>query len=240
MPDPSFGNTRVHGILKHICERAGDDLDIPAEKQMNRGSETGVHRDVRYIYPARSAPAIVTEGVLLEMGRRGGDLPRAPRAMRSMIALYAAETGAAPSDAYDEFASFDIDVLAPERTLVEELALLHRLSLEDDGRALVRNGRHLYDVHKLLSHGPILEQLRADTDTVARLAIDADAQSERWKLPFSPRPTQGYALSPAFEPGSQAARSLREGLGAAESLIYGVAPTFEECIATVQAAKDVL
>lgn len=240
VPDQSFGKRRVHKILKHICERAGEDLDIAAENQLDRGSETGIHRNVHYIYPARLAPEIVTEGVLLEMGRRGGDLPRERRVLQSMIARYVIETGAAAEDEFEEFASFEIDVLAPERTLVEKLALLHRLSVNDDGSALARNGRHLYDIYKLLTDESIMTKLRSDPATVARLAVDADAQSLKWELPVEPRPANGYGVSPAFELAHPPVQFLREGFGSALPLIYGTVPTFEECIEAVRGAAELL
>lgn len=240
VPDESLGKGRVHKILKQICERAGTDLDISIENQLDRGSETGIHRNVRYVYPARSAPEIVTEGVLLEMGRRGGDLPRERRMLRSMIARYALETGTAAKDEFDEFASFEIEVLSPERTLVEKFALLHRLSVNDQGRELSRNGRHLYDIYKLLNAERIMMKLRSEPETIGQLATDADAQSLKWGLPVETRPVSGYGSSPAFEPTNQSAQFLREGLVSAEPLIYGTVPTFEECIEAVRSVRELL
>lgn len=240
VPDVSFGKGRVHKILKRICERAGEDLDIGPENQLDRGSETGIHRNVRYIYPARMASKIVREGVLLEMGRRGGGLPRERRALQSMIARYVVETGAAAEDEYEEFRSFQIDVLGPDRTLVEKLALLHRLSVKDEGRELVRSGRHLYDIYKLLTDGSILAKLRSDPETVARLAADADAQSVKWELPVEPRPASGYGSSAAFDLTQPPTQNLREGFESARHLIYGTIPAFEECIESVGAAAELL
>ena len=215
-------------------------MDIAADNQRDRGSETGIHRNVRYVYPARLPSMIVAEGVLLEMGRRGGDLPRERRALRSMIARYVIETGAAADNEYEEFASFDIWVLAPERTLVEKLALLHRLGVQGDRSALARNSRHLYDVYKLLSDDSIVTKLRSDPATVARLAADADAQSMRWELPVEPRPANGYGHSPAFDLSHVSAGFLREGFESTRPLLYGTVPTFEECIEVVRRAAEVL
>lgn len=240
VPDQSLSKGRVHKTLKDICERAGEDLDIAADNQLDRGSEKGIHRNVRYIYPARLAPVMVAEGVLLEMGRRGGDLPRERCPLQSMIARYVIETGAAADDEYEEFAAFDIGVLAPERTLVEKLALLHRLSVHDDGSALARNGRHLYDIYKLLSDDSIVAKLRSDHDTVARLAADADAQSMKWDLPVELRPANGYGHSPAFDLTYVSAGFLREGFESARPLLYGTVPTFEECIEVVRRTAELL
>lgn len=240
VPDQSLGKSRVHKILKQICESAGADLDISPENQIDRGSETGIHRNVRYVYPARYAPRVVTEGVLLEMGRRGGDLPREKRLLRSLIARYASETGAAAKDEFEEFAEFQIDVLGPERTLVEKLALLHRLSVNDQGRELSKNGRHLYDIFKLLNAERISMKLRSEPKTVAQLAADADAQSLKWGLPVEPRPANGYGSSQAFDPMNRVAQFLREGLESSKSLIYGPVPTFEDCIEAVRSLAEFL
>lgn len=240
VPDPSFGKGRVHKILKHICERAGADLGIGPENRRDLGSETGIHRSVRYVQPARLTPGGDSEGVLLEMGRRGGDVPRERRALRSMISRYVVETGVAAEAEFEEFAPFEMDVLAPERTLVEKLAHLHRLSLKEDGRPLARSGRHLYDVYKLLTDGTIVAKLRSDPQTVARLAADADDQSVKWGLPVERRPTTGYATSSAFDLTQPAARSLREGFEAARPLIYGTVPSFDECIEAVRVSAELL
>ncbi len=240
VPDPTFGLQRVHRILKNICARAGTDLDIAVENQINRGSETGIHRNVSYLYPARLPPATVTEGVLIEMGRRGGALPRERRRLRSMIASYAIDNGVASEDEYDEFMPFDIEVLAPERTLAEKLALLHRVSLKDDGGALARYGRHVYDVFKLLTAESVITKLRADPGTVARLANDADKHSAKWKMPFEPRPERGYGESLAFRAEGAPLSSLRQGLEAATTLIYGLVPSFEECIEVIRASANLL
>jgi hypothetical protein len=238
--DASFGKERVHKILKRICTRAGDDLDIDAAQQVVESSQRGVHRDVRYIYPARLSAQIVTEGVLLEMGCRGGPLPRGRRPLQSMIKRYAIESHAAREEEYEEFAPFEIDVLSPERTLVEKLALLHRLSLRDSGQGITVGGRHLYDVYRLLSDHATLSKLRKAPETVARLAADADAHSEQWEMPFEPRPASGYGDSPAFDPSHACGPILRAGFEAVGPLIYGATPTFAECIEIVQGAADVL
>lgn len=240
LPDPTLGVQRVHRILKNICERAAVDLGIGPTNQVLHGSETGVHRNVRYLYPARLPPSTVTEGVLLEMGRRGGGYPHERRALRSMIASYAIGLGLASEDEYEEFASFEIDVLSPERTLVEKLALLHRLSRTDRGAGLAGQGRHLYDIFKLLTAESVIAKLRADPGTVARLAEDADRESARWGLPYDRRPERGFADSPAFNVTEAPAVNLRRGLEAAAGLVYGSVPSFEECISAIQESADLL
>jgi hypothetical protein len=76
-------------------------------------------------YPRRFVSPSATEYVLLEMGSRGGPTPRQPHLARSQVANYAIEVLGEMADEWAEFASVAIDVLSPERTLLEKLALLH-------------------------------------------------------------------------------------------------------------------
>lgn len=237
--DPELGKGAVHKILKMVCTRAGEDIGIPSERQMTLNSETGIHRSVQYLYPSRFPSRTLKQGVLLELGRRGAETPRERRSIRSMIGRYVAETGSASEDEFDEFRPFEIDVLAPERTLVEKLSLLHRLGVEDGERA-TNYGRHLYDVYRLLTNESILRRLREDPSAVETLADETLRQSSQWGFPAEPRPRDGFSNSPIFDAEGPSARSLRQGLELAAPLIYGDVPTFEQCLEAVRSAAELL
>ena len=236
-----FGKGSIDKILKRICARAGRDLDIPPERQKTFG-KTGVRRDVRYVYDAQVMSGALKEGVLLEMGCRGGPTPRASREIRSIISGFARVSGIADETEFEELAPFEIDVLAPERTLIEKLALLHRLasSFPESETDLTRAGRHLYDIHQILGDGGVVAVMSRGSSLAAELAADADEHSRRWNLAFVPRPEGGFADSPAFDLGHPCTRSLRAGYEAARDLIYGPVPTFTECIESVRSAADLL
>lgn len=237
--DTTWSKPRVHKALKLICAGVAEHLGVPEDRDSVR-SETGIHRDVRYLCPMRTTSPDVSEGVLLEMGRRGGDLPRHRRQLGSLVAEHAVGSGLARPDEFEEFATFEIDVLATERTLVEKLSLLHRLAVTEDRDGLLRAGRHIYDIFNLLAHDETVRALGGDHAVAAAIAEDADHHSRLWNRAFQPRPTDGFAASPAFEESALAFEHLREGYSAAEGLIYGDVPSFEVCIDAVHAARHVL
>ena len=71
-------------------------------------------RNLRYRYPRAFHNPAAREYLLLEMGSRGDPDPHDTHTMRSMIAEYAqAERDEGP-DAWEEFASLTVQVLAPE------------------------------------------------------------------------------------------------------------------------------
>jgi hypothetical protein len=115
------------------------------------------------------------------------------KAIRDAVARHLATTGVqgavTADDAWDEFESASVAVLAPERTLLEKLALLHDAASrypDDNARAkLLIGGRHLYDVHKLLSSDDVIatlstSQTSAETSTnTARTPTSASPRDQR-------------------------------------------------------------
>jgi len=205
----------------------------------------GVKRYIRYPYPARHGSPEVTEGVLLEMGSRGGAFPTHERDLRSMVANHAIDTLGEAGDAWDEFESVSVMVLAPEQTLLEKLALLHDAASrypDDNARArLLRGGRHLYDVHKLLSSDDVIATLSMFGPTkVADLCRNIDEHSENADFSFTARPEAGYQASPLLDPNSPCRDALRHGYATAMTLVYGEQPTLEDCLQSIRASGALL
>lgn len=84
-----------------------------------------------------------------------------------------------------------------------------------------------------------LNALRSDPDLVARIVEDALAHSEQWGFDVS-RPGGGFAASPAFDAVGPTTDRLREGYRAAQALIYGEVPSFDECVQAVHASARLL
>lgn len=182
----------------------------------------------------------------LELGTRGGPRPRTGRSIRSSVAEYAVDVlGEAPST-WEELASVEVPVLNPERTLVEKLSLLHDLASRhqeaDAEQRLEAAGRHVYDVFRLLGHPETRRALRdlAESDRLVQLAQDVEERSREAGWPFTPRPEEGYAASPAFDPTHPSQKPLRVGFDRARGLVWGAFPTFEECRERIREAKDLL
>lgn len=237
-----FGKGSVDKVLKLICSRAGEDLGIGKEDQGLEGSGTGEHRNVRYTYPAHVSATAVQPGVLLEMGVRGGPEPRSRRTIRSLISQYATESLGVPEGEYEEFAGVDLQVLSPERSLFEKLAILHHLATHfpDSEIELRRAARHLYDVYKLLMNPVVRTSLEQEPRVAAKMASDIDAISLKWGWAHTPRPAEGYAASPIFDASHPCQEALAAGWASIRPLIYGDVPTIEQCRQSAQESAGLL
>lgn len=125
-------------------------------------------------------------------------------------------------------------------TLLEKLALLHdgamRSPDETATERLVRGGRHLYDVQRLLTSDTVITVLEAmDAEGLAALCADIDEHSEKAKFSYTPRPARGYGESPLLDASAPCRPALARGYSQAMSLVYGYRPSFDECIETIRA-----
>jgi hypothetical protein len=237
-PTEGLGAGRRDRMLKAVAARAADDLRLAGQLMT---STTGVKRDVVYEYTAEYPdPGRIAAGVLLEMGIRGGPEPHELREVRSYLAAASIASGL-PPDELEEFAPVSILTLRPERTLVEKLALLHdRASrLGDEPSALAGQGRHVYDVFRLLRNDGVREAI-STAGSVAALAADAEAHSRRHGFPSTPRPDAGFAASPAWVPAGDVHRALDQAFTATRGLIWGSVPTLDECVSEVVAMGALL
>jgi hypothetical protein len=150
-------------VLKYLCERIGADLDLDSDACRLSASTRGVKRNVRYHYPRRMPSPVITEGVLLEMGIRGGPEPNAVHSFRSLAAHHGIEVIGDSPDTWAEYAPVEIAVLGAERTLVEKLSLLHgrALRLDDEPEALLGAGRHYYDIYRVLASPDVRQRLES-------------------------------------------------------------------------------
>lgn len=240
--DSTFGKGSVDKILKLLCARAGHDLGIAEDGQALISSGTGEHRCVRFAYPARFPSEILTQGLLLEIGVRGGAVPRERKRFRSFVADYALNHAGVREPEYEELRQVEIDVLAPERTLFEKLAMLHDLASRypDTQEKLERAGHQYYDVCKVLRSQKVLDALRIQPDLARDLSEDINRFSEASGWTFTARPNEGYGASPAFDMGHASFPAARMGYEAALDLIYGERPSMEECFASVKENEGLL
>lgn len=233
---PSFGMGTIDSRLKEIVGRVEEDLGIASSPI---DATKGVKRNAAYEYPTRVPADRIARRVVLEMGRRGSDVPPAELLpIISYVAQYVRKSRPADLSAFDEFEEVRIPVLPPERTLFEKLELLHdacsRYPDPRSEKALTKAGRHLYDVTMLLRAQPILGVLQADPDLPSRLDREIALVSNEWEFSYTPRPAAGFADSPAFDTKAASAESLRTAYRSIRELVYGPLPSFDECIDTVR------
>lgn len=209
------------------------------------GITKGVKRAARFVYPSTASDddAVISHGVLLELGTRGGTLPAKLIEIRSLITQYRP----IEMSAFEEAASFTVRVLAPERTLVEKLVLLHTQhsatppeeEYEKHVEVIKKTARHYYDVHRLLTD----ETTRADVrGMAAAIARDVVTYSSLAGLPATARPAGGFALSPAFNDGAFVNLARSEYQQRVRRLVWpgAVLPDFDTCCASVVEAAALL
>lgn len=232
-PDDTSRTAR-HNVLKQIDAAVQEHLGIPG---VPSSSETGVKRYTTYAYRAVHPDEALTDGVLLELGSRGGTHPAVEVSIRSMLADVAVEQLGVDADEWAEFDPFDAHVLAPERTLLEKLSALHTAAtMQSD--SLAKMGRHIYDVHQLLGSERVLEALgRLGSEGVATLAADVHAHSMEAAFDSVPRPADGYATSLAFDPKNG---DVARAYSTVDSLVYGEVPTIDEVVTRVHAHRALL
>lgn len=232
--------------LKAIRDNVAAHLELEGSAVEAGPSTKGVKRAVRYHYRRSQTHDALTAGVLLEMGCRGGAFPTGRHELRSMVAEYAINTLGEHDDAWAEFAGVPVEVLAPERTLLEKLALLHdavsRYPDDSATQALLKAGRHLYDIDRLLRDPDVQQALAAlGPAGVAELSADIDEHSAAARFSFTARPPAGYCDSPLLQFGHPAATPLADGYSrATTTLVYGDKPTFAVCIGTIRDSAHLL
>ncbi|MFV9672718.1 MAG: nucleotidyl transferase AbiEii/AbiGii toxin family protein [Acidimicrobiia bacterium] len=205
-------------------------------------STRNVKREVRYRYPTRHEGLFMPE-IVVEMGRRGGDLPiHLDREVSPMIAETPGST--LDVDRYGDLRSFDVRVLHPARTLWEKVILVHgdvASGVWKEHADPTRFARHYGDIGALLLLGEVQRTLR---DSAVRCAIDADVRSisGRWYVEPEPCPKGGYAYSPAFNPNGEFGRFLKSSFDEAVERLWspGRRPTLEGMLATVAASRLLL
>lgn len=222
--------------LKAIVAGAADATTLEPVSVPGATSK-GAKRGARFHYRPDATASVggLTAGVFLELGSRGGALPATPLSVSSLFALHAADQIAGAPEAEPVL----VRVLAPWRTLVEKLVLLHTAHTAADPDAAIRGARHYYDAHQLLTRPEILAGIHEHG--IAILARDVCTYSRAADMPATDRPSDGFATSPAFNDGPHvaAARVEYEERVLPVLLWPGAnAPTFEECLAAVHDRAD--
>ena len=235
----TIGAARVDTIMKATAAAVGDAIGVVGEPIGNARSGTRRGYAYRYPRPVDAGPTEgFPEGVLLELVRMGTPTPNAQHQIRSMLSDFVAMEGVAALSDFDELAPFTIDVLAPERTLVDKLCILNDLAarvLNNELDQIRRRTRHYYDVHQLLSNAALIQSLQARPGLVADYATVAAEESRAARRPAAPRPAGGFATSAAFINADILSIAGVEYEQEMSRLRLGQIPTLDDVVATVGA-----
>lgn len=232
-PDEGGGSSENQRdkLLKVIQAEVHQHLGADVVRGELLRSTTGVKRDIKYHYPLREAVhTALSEGVTLEMGARGGAEPAEQHTLRSIVADYAITELEESDNQWKEFATFDVNVLGAERTLLEKLAAVHTITSDVTAVAPAGWGRHLHDIYWLLES----EAVRAKLATLGpegrdQLVGDIEQRSAAAGWPSAPRPAEGYASSPAFDSVAPGAAIVVEAYEGVTDLMYGPVVPIDEC-----------
>ncbi|MCI9887455.1 hypothetical protein JT358_03125 [Micrococcales bacterium 31B] len=118
---------------------------------------------------------------------------------------------------------------------------MHDAASRNDTTTLLKQGRHFYDIHRLIQNlhvAEVLEAMRAESKQ--RLVNDIEEQSRAAEFSSTPRPTNGYATSPAFDANHPSREAIGRGYNAAQQLVYGNHVTLDDAVASVHAARELL
>ena len=228
---PAGGTKAKDATLKAFVKGASAATGVMPDTDPS-ATTRGVKRTSVFSYPTVHGSGVLRQGVLMELGTRGGALPQRRLAVQSLITEHAESIGL-PVD-FDEAEPVSILVLEPVRTLVDKLVLLHHAATEGDDARKAATARHYYDVDRLLRNDDVLSQLREPPiDVMAREVCEHSRAAD---LPTADRPRGGFAASPAWDPtDSRVAGSTYTNL-VLPSLVWPGAPrsTFEECCERVR------
>lgn len=223
-------------VLKGLVAGAADATGIdaaPVPEATSKGSKRGAR--FHYRPDAETTLGGLSAGVFLELGSRGGGLPATPLEVSSLLATHAVDEIAGTVEAQ----AVTVRVLAPWRTLVEKLVLLHTAHSNDKPAAAVRGARHFYDVHQLLTRPGVVAGIHEHG--IAILARDVCTYSRVAELPAIDRPREGFSVSPAFTDGPHVAAARAEyEQRVLPVLLWPDAdrPSFADCLAAVHSRRD--
>lgn len=231
------GTSATHRVLKSFVEAAENATGLPAEID-EAATSRGVRRTAIFRYPTDAQSDLLSTGVRLELGTRGGAMPTQRRSITSLL---------------DQFQSFrtsgietligppiEMHVQAPVRTLIEKLMIVHHAAVEDDEGERRRLVRHYYDIWCLLGSDDVraaLEESPADV-----LARDTLVHSEAASRPVTSRPEGGFASSPAFNLPPDAGLATAYEMTVRRQLLWpgSPEPTLEDCCQQVQRHASLL
>jgi hypothetical protein len=205
--------------------------------------ENGRKMVTRFSYGERSM-LVGSPGVLLELGFRGHPEPSRSVGMTSYIADYIATRDDKETIVFEELEPIRLDLLAPERTLLEKIFALHvaATNFANGSEEFARLARYYYDVKMLLDNNevcgaiPLLGDMQAYSETeLLNAGIGGSFTGPS-------RPYGGYAQSPAFEPSEEMMPVLQPAYDAAMRFVFlnEAKPTLGDCLSTVRAKAALL
>lgn len=158
-------------------------LKEDADYKHSKGSKI---RKTGYEYPKKLSGydfGRTTKTLILELNAFANPTPVIKRPIQTCIAQFLRETNESLISQY-ELESFEVSVLNINRTFVEKILSLSRISIEDDEtyNSLKKKVRHFYDVHKLIQHEEIQKFIEdSEFEKMLNMALEDDLSNPEFK-----------------------------------------------------------
>lgn len=174
-----YTDAKMKALLKHIAA----DITIGLKVIDGHPSEVkfGKNRTTTYQYPeALDKPefGVVKDYILVEINCFTNPVPYNEREIHSYAAQYLQQSNRADLIAEYELEPFTINALSLERTYIEKVLSVNRLSYAGKA-ALMEKVRHFYDIHQLQSSSPLRDRILTPTYFDLILAARKDDENNR-------------------------------------------------------------
>lgn len=233
------GDGAVHSAMRRMHHAVANHLGVAPIIDTSRSAK-GLFRPAEFEYPGQTLLEGEVPGTIrVELSTWGGAIPSENKNLKSLLAEHSPPSKR--NDVCEEFASFNITVLRPERTLVEKLIILHDAATSNDEHRQRRTARHYYDIWCLLGRDDIRRNLADDGVMVLASEVFTHNTASKTRA-VRRRPRGGFAISGAFVGrGPVAARDEYERRVMRQLIWPGSEqPTFDECLARVQQFASML
>lgn len=200
------------------------------------------------IFPFRAAelaPARLKNmrSIRVDLGAQGGNQPSETREIAPIARRLVEDRGLEADE--DDLQPFTVDLLHPARTCLEKLEAVNTAALDLQAgtrdKLTSRDGKHPYDVYRILGHRPSIKLLSDSSDRTAMIEA-IDEANQKWFGTPSRRPKGGYAFSPAFIDAELATQFQAASERAMRNLLWknATTPTWNEIVDRISAREHLL
>jgi len=221
-PDQRFGDSRRKKVRRELHTRL--EAGIPVEMDHNRPgtnlATTTIHYPPISTRPDGGPGGVVFGEVLVEMNIRGQPPgTHSSRTVASLAGEAAAGLDPALLEEHPLLQPFEVLTADPLIAVVDKFDALHWRSISEDPSQVGDRARDIYDLACLLRHETVRPRLNSQLVAESHAFI-VDSLPPGLLARATQRPADGFAASPAFEPGHPACRALRDAYPRLRHLVY--------------------
>lgn len=187
-----------------------------------------------------SIPEGIKNTVFLEMGIRGTSNPHSSVLVNSLLGSFienqSTEIKSQLSEYQDDWRSFEMELLKPERTFLEKLLCLHSATLKGD---LNKKSRHFYDIYCIYNKLPGIKDFLQGV-TCSEILNEATQINQQHFEDNSVLDKAVLAKSPLFELNRDNLKVIENAYKAEKELYFKGQPAFEELVPVLSKIQECL